>query len=68
MFKLVCSNKPSGRNHGNAEMFHLTHDNVKTLCGRGCSEWVKMDDMPLQEAVSSSYCCSRCAKKSENIQ
>lgn len=63
MVKLVCSNKPSGRNHGNAELFHITSDRMKTLCGRDCSEWLTLDDKPLDDAVSNGYCCSRCAKK-----
>ena len=73
MLKLVCSHKIRARSggrgrdnhHWKRDPFHMTADGKITLCGRDCSEWLKMDDRPIAEAVADHHCCARCAKKAE---
>lgn len=75
MFKLVCSHKTRARTgsggrdnqHWKRDPFHLSRGDGLTLCGRDCSEWLKMDDRPIREAISDPNCCSRCWKKAERV-
>jgi hypothetical protein len=43
------------------DVFHIQKSGMTTLCGRDCSEWMRMDPRPAAEAKADKDCCARCA-------
>lgn len=69
----TCSNKPrpsvqhgrgfykTGEAARGRDVFHIQKSGMATLCGRDCSEWIRMDARPAAEAKADKDCCARCA-------
>lgn len=66
----VCSNRPRpsvqrlGKGHQwwRREVYHLTDDKQRTLCGIDCSEWLTIGEPPEDDRD----CCARCRTKQES--
>lgn len=66
---LTCSNKPraatrasgKGNQWWKRDVFHVQKSGMTTLCGRDCSEWLRLDSRPAAEAKANPDCCARCA-------
>jgi hypothetical protein len=73
---LTCSAKPKARVQRGAkghagwdrEPFHIQRSGITTLCGRDCSEWLRIGEREAHEAIRDPGCCRRCARKAEFMQ
>jgi hypothetical protein len=69
LVNLTCSAKPrpsvqkgaKGNQWWKREAFHVQRSGMKTLCGRDCSEWLRMEPREAGAAKDDPNCCSRCA-------
>ena len=67
---LTCSQKvrastgsARGKQWWRSEVFHIQRSGVTTLCGRDCSEWLRIGPCVVDRAISDRNCCSRCASR-----
>jgi hypothetical protein len=59
----VQNNRSKGHEWWAREPFHIQKSGIATLCGRDCSEWLRLDPRDAQEALEDRNCCRRCAAK-----
>lgn len=50
---------PKGNQWWRREVYHLTSDKAKTLCGRACHEWSSF-----QMTEIDRHCCKICERRS----
>lgn len=68
--KPVCSPRPrpsvqkgaKGNQWWRRDVYHMTADGRSTLCGRDCSDWLRLDCVIVIPAVDAD-CCKRCAAR-----
>lgn len=60
----VCSDKVrAGGSWATSDIFHVTSDGTRTVCGIKCDEWIRMGEIEDGE-FASAYFCARCHKRS----
>lgn len=68
---LTCSDKPRPSVHKGAkghqwwsrDVYHVQHSDMTTLCGRDCSDWLRMEPREAAEVLEDHHLCRRCADK-----
>lgn len=66
---LTCSARPRPSVHNGAkgsqwwkrDVFHVQQTGTSTLCGRDCSDWLRMEPREARSAESDPNCCIKCA-------
>jgi hypothetical protein len=66
---LTCSANPKpsvqrgckGHAGWGRDVFHVQQSGMSTLCGRDCSEWLRIGPREATDALADRHICSRCA-------
>jgi hypothetical protein len=69
MLQLTCSPKPrasvqkgdKGHQFWKLDLFHVQRSGTSTLCGRDCSECLRVEPRDVAAVLEDRNCCSRCA-------